>query len=111
MACTQLIFAVPTLVLGPDVAAAFHVAREVASFQIALAIGLLFAAWRPHRAAGMLPLVLALVLCLVATTGMDLAAGRTQVTGELVHGLELMGLVFLWRLSGASGAGSSRQVA
>jgi hypothetical protein len=56
VALTQLVLAGPALLLGEDTGATIHVAREVGSFGVALAVGLLVAAWQPARAWGLLPL-------------------------------------------------------
>src|SRR5690606_31122791 len=52
---TQLVLAVPALFLAEDAAAPVHVAREIGAFELALAVGLLSAAWRPRLASGLLP--------------------------------------------------------
>ena len=73
-------------------------AHELGSWDVALAVGFLFAAWRPARAWGMLPLVAALVVCLLGTTSVDLADGHAHVARELTHVLEVVGLGCLWPL-------------
>jgi predicted anti-sigma-YlaC factor YlaD len=93
----QLAVSVPVLVLGAG-SAPVHVARELASLDLALAVGFIVAAWRPHRAWGMLPLVAVLVASLAATAGLDLAEGHASAERELLHGLDLAGLALLWVL-------------
>jgi predicted anti-sigma-YlaC factor YlaD len=73
-----------------------HLTREVGSFDLALAVGFLYAAWRPNRAYGMLPIVGALVACLAITTAVDLTDGRAGAGAEAAHLLDLVGLAFLW---------------
>lgn len=111
VALMQLALGLPTLLLGrgPDT----HLARELGSFDLALAVGFLFAAWRPLRAYGMLPLVTALVGFLALTSAVDLLSGRATATPEAAHLLELMGLAFVWLLARAvmpagSGGGGGR---
>jgi predicted anti-sigma-YlaC factor YlaD len=99
VAVAQLVVAVPGLLWGSGADASVHVAHELGSWDVALAVGLLFAAWRPARAWGMLPLVAALVACLMATTGLDMADGHAHALRELSHILELAGLMCLWRLA------------
>jgi predicted anti-sigma-YlaC factor YlaD len=94
----QLLLAVPDLWSGIQ-GTPVHVARELGSFDLALAVGFLFAAWRPLRAYGMVPLVAALVLGLAVTTSVDVAEGRAMATGETVHLLDLMGLTLTWALA------------
>ena len=99
VALVQLAWGVPALLFGrgPDT----HLARELGSFDLALAVGFLFAAWRPLRAYGMLPLVAALVGFLALTSAVDIAAGRATATPEASHLLELMGLALVWLLARA----------
>jgi predicted anti-sigma-YlaC factor YlaD len=67
----------------------------------ALAVGLVYAAWRPVRAFGLLPITGALAACMVVTAALDLAGGRAGALGEAHHVLDLAGLVLLWVLAGA----------
>lgn len=91
----------------PVLHANHHPAHEVGSFEVALASGFLFAAWRPSRAWGMLPLASLVVGLMILTTGLDLAAGRTTVAAEAGHLLLLFGLGCMWALSrGGSGTTS-----
>jgi predicted anti-sigma-YlaC factor YlaD len=94
----QLLVALPDLLSGIK-GTPVHVARELGSFDLALAVGFLFAAWRPLRAYGMVPIVAALVAGLAVTTGIDVMEGRVVATTEVGHLLELMGLALLWALA------------
>ena len=98
---TELALAVPALVLGEDAGAPIHVARHVGSMSVALAVGLVYAAWRPVRAFGLLPIAGALAACMVVTAALDLADGRAAALGEAHHVLDVAGLLLLWLLSGA----------
>lgn len=95
----QLVFALPVLVASASSSSAAHTAHELGSWDVALAIGFLFAAARPARAWGLLPLVGALVGCMVATTALDVVAGRAALMAESPHVLEAMGLAFVWMLA------------
>ncbi len=97
----ELLLAVPALVAGQEAGAGVHVAREMGSFDVALAVGFLVAAWRPARAWGMVPLVAVLAGCLAVTSGVDIAEGRATFTGETLHLTHLVGLVMLWALAHA----------
>jgi predicted anti-sigma-YlaC factor YlaD len=90
----------PTLIFGTDRGSPIHVAHEMGSFDVALAIGFLVAAWRPAHAQGMRTLVGAAALLLVATALLDLALGRTTVFDEAPHLLAVAGWLLLRRLSG-----------
>lgn len=59
----------------------------------------------------MLPLVAALVGCLLVTTGLDVADGQATLAREAAHGLEVAGLGVLWLLArrpGQTRAGAPR---
>jgi predicted anti-sigma-YlaC factor YlaD len=93
----QLALAIPGL-LGTDEGAPIHVAHEAGSWSLALAVGFLFAAWRPLRAVGLLPLATALSAMLVLTAGLDLVHGRAVPIDESAHLLEVVGTGLLWML-------------
>lgn len=99
VATTQLLLALPALVLGEDPGAATHVARELGSFDVALAVGLLWAAWQPRRVSGLLPTVAALAGAMVVTALLDVARGNAPALGEAHHVLDLAGLALLWLLA------------
>ena len=101
LAVVQMLLAVPVLLLGRDAGAPVHIAREVGSFDFALAVGFLFVGWRPARAYGMLPLVATVVGLLAITTGFDLVRGTATLLNESAHLLDLMGLAAVWGLSRA----------
>ncbi|HEV8296890.1 MAG TPA: zf-HC2 domain-containing protein [Acidimicrobiales bacterium] len=97
----QLVLAVPALVLGDDRGASMHVARHIGSFDIAIATALLAAAWKPVRAAALLPLAGALTSCLLASTILDLADGSTTAPLEAHHLIDLVGFALLWLVAGS----------
>jgi len=98
VALAQLAIAVPAL-RGADAGAPVHIAREQGAWALALGVGFLVAVLRPGRAAGMLPLVGALVACLTVVASLDILDGRTVAAAEAPHGLALLGLVTLWLLA------------
>jgi len=96
----QLGLALPALLLGDDAGLPVHMARHLGSFTVALAIGFLFVAWRPHRfATGFLPMALALVGCLAASSILDIADGATAPLTETHHLPELVGVLLVWLLA------------
>lgn len=97
----QLLLAIPVLLFGSEPGAGVHVAREMGSFDVALAVGFLFAAWRPARAWGMVPLVAALAGCLALTSAIDVSEGRAAMGAETLHLTHVVGLVMLWTLAHA----------
>ena len=94
-----IVAAVPALVLGDDADLPVHAARHLGSFDLALAVGFLFAAWRPSRIPGLLPVVAALVACLVGTSVLDVLDGHTGALTETQHVVDVAGLAAAWLLA------------
>ncbi len=80
-----------------------HVARHVGASALALAVGLLYVAWRPHRALGLLPLVGALIATTAVGTVLDTVSGDRSPLAESVHLVELVGMTLLWMVAGSPG--------
>ena len=99
VAVAQIALAVPTLLFGSDEGAPVHIAHEVGAWDIALAVGFIFAAWRPLRALGLLPFVAALSVGLLGTAVVDVVSGRAVALTETTHILELIGAALLWMLA------------
>lgn len=91
------------LVLGDLDGTPTHVARHVGASTLALAFGLLFVAWQPHRAAGLLPLVGALFGSMFVGAMFDVLGGDRSPVSELAHVTELVGMVLLWMVAGSPG--------
>ena len=98
IALTQIAIAIPALVFGSDAGLPVHTARHIGSFDVALGVGFLYAAWKPWRIPGLLPVVAALVACLVGSSLLDVASGNTAALGEVQHVLDFVGLVVVWLL-------------
>jgi predicted anti-sigma-YlaC factor YlaD len=99
VASVMIVAALPALVLGDDAGLPVHAARHIGSFDLAVAVGFLFAAWRPSRLPGLLPVVTALVACLVATSVLDVLDGSTAALTEVQHAVEVVGLAAAWLLA------------
>jgi predicted anti-sigma-YlaC factor YlaD len=99
IAVAQIAVAIPALILGSDAGLPVHAARHIGSFDVALGVGFLYAAWKPSRIPGLLPVVAALVVCLVGSSLLDVAAGNTAAFGEVQHVLDFVGLAVVWLLS------------
>lgn len=106
----QLALTVPQLILGSDHEAPIHVAHEMGSFDAALAIGFLVAAWQPIRARGMHILVGAAALLLVVTAFVDLASGRTSPADETPHLLAVAGWMLLYCVARLTPAGGKPEL-
>jgi predicted anti-sigma-YlaC factor YlaD len=98
-ALVQLGLAVPTLV-GTFLAteAGPHTGREMASFDIAVAVGFLLAAYRPARARAFVPVALVLAACLAITSGVDVVRGVTGFGHEFGHLVAVAQAGLLWAL-------------
>lgn len=105
-ALVQLALALPALVsafTGPGVGVGLHATREMASFDVAVAVGFLLAAARPDRARTFLPVAVVLASCLAATSGIDLARGATTFAHEVGHLVALAQAGLLWALTRLDG--------
>lgn len=91
------------LVLGDIDGTPTHVARHVGASALALGVGLLYAAWRPVRAFGLLPLVAALFAATVIAAVLDTLSGARTAVAESVHLAELAGMALLWFVAGSPG--------
>jgi predicted anti-sigma-YlaC factor YlaD len=96
VALLQLVLAVPPLLLGAEAGASIHVARELGSFDAALAVGFLVCAWQPARVAGLFPVAAALAVCMTGAALLDVATGRAPAATEAQHLLDLVGVVLIW---------------
>jgi len=103
--CALVIFvqSVGPLVFGSADGASEHLARHLGASGLALAVGLAYAAWRPHRAYGLLPFVGALFAATVVAMVADMLAGHRTAFAEATHVAELIGIVVLWIVAGSPG--------
>lgn len=99
VAASLVILNLPLLLGLAEVETAHH-GRHLGTFGVALGIGLGWAALRPDRAIGLVPLAAALAAATLVSALVDLGAGRTAAVAEASHLLELAGLALLWTLSG-----------
>jgi len=100
------VLALPAPLLGGD-AGALHLARELGSFQVALAVGFLLVAWRPEQRVRLLPVVAVLSVCPAVIAVVDMAAVQTPASAEAHHLLQLAGLGLVWLLADPSGRARS----
>jgi predicted anti-sigma-YlaC factor YlaD len=75
-----------------------HWAREAATVDLAVAVGVLVAACRPWYAAGLLPVVVVLAGGFGLTAAVDLAAGTVTPLAEAAHLSAAVEVALLWRL-------------
>ncbi|GAA4905328.1 putative anti-sigma-YlaC factor YlaD [Stackebrandtia albiflava] len=99
-AVVQLTLAIPALLTAAGVTdlAAVHTSREMASFDIAVAVGFLLAAVRPERARAFVPVAVVLAACLGMTSMLDVASGLTGIVDEAGHLVALVQAGLLWAL-------------
>jgi predicted anti-sigma-YlaC factor YlaD len=97
----ELVVSLPALVLGNDADAPVHVARHVGSLGAALGFALLYAAWKPTRAYGLLPFIASLAVFMTISSVLDLVFGHASFLTETTHLVELAGLILVWLLAGS----------
>ena len=99
-AVVQLLLAIPALLTAAGVTTvdAVHTSREMASFDIAVAVGFLLAAVRPERARAFVPVAVVLSICLGMTSLMDISTGLTGGVDEAGHMVALLQAILLWSL-------------
>ncbi|MFI5955128.1 zf-HC2 domain-containing protein [Cryptosporangium sp. NPDC051539] len=98
-AIAQLLLALPALIAEPGSSGAVHTGREMASFDVAVAIGFLFVAGRPAWARALVPVAVALAGCLLVTSSIDIVDGAAQFGHELNHLLAGVQALLLWLLA------------
>jgi predicted anti-sigma-YlaC factor YlaD len=100
LAALQLVLAVPDLVgaVGHDA----HAGREVAAFDVALAVGLLIAACYPEQARVFAPVVATLVLCFAAISAVDVMQGVATPSRVAVHLMAVAQAALLFLLARAA---------
>lgn len=108
VAVAQLVVAGPAVFLGEGSGATGHVARELGSFDVALAVGLLVAAWQPARAWGLLPVGAALGFVMGATAALDVVDGSASTSSEAHHLLDLAAIGLLWLIARAARTSAAR---
>ncbi len=90
------------LLLGLTATASSHEVRHLGTFGVALGIGLLWAARKPERAIGLVPLATALAMAMLLGSVADIGRRQATLVSESIHLLEFTGLGLLWYLSGGA---------
>ncbi len=103
VAVVMLVQSVPVLLFGNMSGTDAHNARHLGAFGAALAIGFAYAAWKPHRAFGLLPFTAALVATTLVSLLADVVGGTRTPVAELIHVSEVVGLTLLWLVAGSPG--------
>jgi predicted anti-sigma-YlaC factor YlaD len=81
---------------GGVMAVAVHLGNESAAWNLAIGLGLLWAALRPATAAGLLPALTGFVLILAVMSGIDLFDGEVTLARVVSHGLLVAGVGLLY---------------
>ncbi|TDV48760.1 putative anti-sigma-YlaC factor YlaD [Actinophytocola oryzae] len=85
---------------------ASHLFNEGTAWNLALGVGLFWAAFRPRTAAGLIPVLTGFLALLLAYSTHDLIAGTAPVARVLGHGLLVAGLVLLFLVNRKPGGAS-----
>jgi predicted anti-sigma-YlaC factor YlaD len=102
-AAAQLLIALPVLLGGLGVVDDPHASREMASLDIALAVGFAFAAYRPQLARAYVPVALVLAVCLCVTSAIDIVNSTAAVVHEVGHLAAVVQAGLLWALGRTAG--------
>ncbi|HEX6870021.1 MAG TPA: zf-HC2 domain-containing protein [Micromonosporaceae bacterium] len=97
LAVIQLMMAMPIL-LG-SIGHQSHSGREVAAFDIAVAVGLLLVSWYPEHARIFNPVILTLVVCLASASALDMLQGVVSPGHVAGHLLAIGQAGLVWLLS------------
>jgi len=76
-----------------------HFAHESSAWNLALATGFLYVAWRTSRSAGLIPVLGSFVGVLGVLSLLDVAVGRVDTDRLVSHGLVVIGLILVVALS------------
>jgi hypothetical protein len=100
IALTELVLHVPLLFAGEHNGTPIHTARHLAIVTIAVAVGFLYAAWKPSQASAVLPIAGTMAAMFGVTAVVDLVHGNTKTLTEASHVLDLVMVVLVWMLAG-----------
>ena len=92
----QLAITVPLLLLGHDGEGSRHVAHELGSFDLALAVAFVVGALRPKLSSGLAWPCGFAAAGLLATALIDIGMGETPGFDELQHGIAVIGAALLF---------------
>lgn len=95
LALVQAGIAVASLAVSAGTGDLIHLTRELAGWDLALAVGFVFASLRPERAAGLLPFALALAAILTITLLFELLSGNIDLLRHAPHLLSLVGAILV----------------
>lgn len=99
LALIELVFALTGVLAGRD-ASPIHDSQHLGAFGAAFAAAVLFVAWRPGRARGLMPLALTLAIAIPVFAIIDLANENLTTGGGIHHIAQMVGLALVWVVSG-----------
>lgn len=108
LASVELVFAISGVVAGRS-ASPIHDTQHIGAFGAAVAGALLFVAWRPGRAGGLMPLVFALGFAIPTFATVDVINSNLTIGGGVHHLVQMCGLSMVWFLSGRRLAGPGKR--
>ena len=98
LASVELVFAISGVVAGRS-ASPIHDTQHIGAFGAAVAGALLFVAWRPGSAHGLMPLVYALGLAIPTFATVEVINSNLSIGDGVHHLVQMCGLSMVWFLS------------
>lgn len=81
-----------------DLISSSHDARHLGAFSASIGVAMALVAFRPTRAAMLMPVAAVLGLALVVGAVVDVSSGQIPLMSEAAHLPEVVGIVALWML-------------
>ena len=102
-ALAQFVSALPVLLAGLGVAVEPHLVRELASCDMALAVGFALAAYQPERARAFAPIIAVMAVLMAGTSMVDIANSTANPMHEVGHFAAVVQAGLLWALGRVTG--------
>ncbi len=89
------LLAAGSALLGRGDTATLHASHDLGAVELALGASFLLAAFRPHLAAGFVPVLGAVVVCLTLVAVVDVTTGGIPASSEVPHLVDALALLML----------------
>ncbi|MFN3255361.1 MAG: zf-HC2 domain-containing protein [Ilumatobacter sp.] len=95
LAAVELVFAMTGVIAGRD-SSPIHDSQHLGAFGAAIAAAVMFVAWRPSRARGLMPIVFTLAIAIPIFAIVDLFNENLTTGGGIHHVVQMVGLALVW---------------